>query len=88
MLIFLESLKTMLNSLINNRQQEIIVGNFDSNWISQHQGVPQGIELRHLIFNLYKDDPNLKCPNSCKAEQCANETLLFFERYQVDFARK
>ena len=35
----------MIRSFINNRQQKTVVNNMESNWISLHQGVPQGIIL-------------------------------------------
>ena len=74
---FYESRIERIHCLINNRQQKTVVNNTESNWISHHQGVPQGTNFRLLIFNLYINDLNQNLTETCKVVQYADDTLLF-----------
>ena len=74
-----ESAIENIHTFKNNRQQKTLVKtkNTESNWMSLHQGVPQGTIFEPLIFRLYINDLNKNLTESCKVVQYADDTLLF-----------
>ena len=74
---FYESGIESIHSFINNRHQKTVLNNTKPNWISHHQGLPQGTILGLLIFNLYINDLNKNLTETCNVVQYEDDTILF-----------
>ena len=83
---FSESAIERIHSFINKRQQKTVVDKTESNWMSLHQGVPQGTILGPLIFNLYIKDLNKNLTESCKVVQYVDDTLLVCDDNDINNA--
>ena len=48
-----ESVLSWIESYITGRKQKVVIGDHSSEWITLHQGVPQGSVLGPIVFTLY-----------------------------------
>ena len=48
-----ESVLSWIKSYITGRKQKVVIGDHSSEWITLHQGVPQGSVLGPIVFTLY-----------------------------------
>ena len=48
-----ESVLSWIESYITGRKQKVVIGDHSSEWITLHQGVPQGSVVGPIVFTLY-----------------------------------
>ena len=76
MLGFNTSSRLLINNFLSNREQQVKIQNILSDPVELTRGVPQGIVLGPLLFNLYINDMNKYLDNETELLQCADDTIV------------
>ena len=66
----------LIESFISERKQRVLINNVNSDEITLERGVPQGIVLGPLLFNIYINDLRDEIDKNCEVVQYADDTLL------------
>ena len=75
---------SVLEDVLDNRQQRVVLNGKNSNWSPVTAGVPQGSVLAPLFFLIYIND--LVHNVSSEVKLFADDTSLFAVDYDVDIA--
>ena len=67
----------MIRSFLSERYQKVTLPNCHSDWTKLYQGVPQGIVLGQLLFNIYVNDMKHEVQIDCNFLQYADDTMVF-----------
>ena len=78
----------LIGSFLSDRVQSVVLNNIFSDSSSVARGVPQGIVLGPLLFNLYINDTHEQVDNKTELIQYPDDTVIFTSGDSFEKKRK